>query len=247
MSATETIAAAGDLGDDLSSGARTDDDFQYRPISSSAVASLIFGLLSGLVFLAGKSSLQACLWMCPIPMVGIVLGVRALGQIRSMPEGLSGSKLATVGTLLSTFCLVVGVSYSGYIYATEVPEGYARTSFGEFRPDEIDRRGGLLVPKEIAELDGKQVFIKGFMRADSTPQRHNVRRFLLVRDNNQCCFGDLSKVKYFDQVLVAMSNSVRTDYSTGLFRMGGTLRVHPENARRGPGYPVFTLDADYVQ
>jgi hypothetical protein len=91
------------------------------------------------------------------------------------------------------------------------------------------------------------VFIKGFMRADSTPVRHNVRKFLLVRDNNQCCFGDLSSVKYYDQVLVSTVGTLSTDYSTGIFRVGGTLRIHPENVRRGVGHPVYVLEADHLK
>lgn len=239
MATTEAMQAA---DDDL-----RDDDFQYRALSSGAMASLVFGLLSGLVFLAGRDSLQASLMICPIPVIGIVVGLKSLARIRSMPDSLSGAKLAIAGVLFSCIGLVAGLGYSGYVYATEVPEGYVRISFQTLRPDAVEIRGGRLVPQSLLELDGKKVFIKGFMRADSTPRRHNVRGFLLVRDNNQCCFGDLSKVKYYDQVLVKMGSSARADYSTGVFRMGGTLHINPDNARKGPGYPVFSLDADYVE
>ncbi len=85
------------------------------------------------------------------------------------------------------------------------------------------------------------------MRADSTLVRHNIKKFLLVKDNNQCCFGDLSSVKYFDQVLVITVGSLSTDYSTGIYRVGGTLHIHPENILRGVGYPVYTLEADHLQ
>jgi hypothetical protein len=239
MATTEALSAVSrDLGE---------VDFQYRPLSGGAIASLVLGLLSGLVFLAGHDSFQACLMMCPIPVLGLAIGLRALRCIHSMPGSLSGGRLATTGALLSSFCLVVGLGYSGYVYATEVPAGYTRTSFAEFRPDEVELRGGAQVPTRMAALDGKPVFIKGYIRADSTSQRHNVRGFLLVRDNNQCCFGDLSKVKYFDQVLVKMDDSLQLDYSTRLFRMGGTLRVYPENIPKGPGHPVYTLDADYAR
>ena len=96
-------------------------------------------------------------------------------------------------------------------------------------------------------MDGQRVFIKGFMRADSIQYSHNVREFLLVRDNNECCFGDLSNVKYFDQVLVSTVGSLSTDYSTGIYRVGGILHIHPENILRGVGYPVYTLEADHLK
>ena len=224
-----------------------DEDFQYRPLSSGAVVSVLFGLLSGLVFLAGQNSLQDCLMMCPIPVVGIVLGFRAWRKIGSMPEVLSGYRLAVTGTMLSAFCLVAGLGYSGYVYATEVNAGYTRISFDKMRPDQVDLRGGHMVPADILQLDNGLIFIKGYMRADSTPRRHNVRRFLLVRDTNECCFGDLSKVKYYDQILVTVPDTLRVDYSARVFRTEGRLQVHPENVRKGPGHPVFTMDVDDVR
>lgn len=237
MATTEAYTTS----DDLST-----EEFQYRALSMGAIASVVFGLLSALTFIAGSDSLAGSLLMCPIPAVGIVVGLRAWARIRSLPDQLSGSKLAITGVLMSVIGLVGGLGYSGYVYATEVPEGYARTSFAEFRPDEVEQRGNLLVPRDVQKLDGQKVFIKGFMRPD--PKfRNNVRKFLLVRDNYQCCFGDLSAVKYFDQVLVSTVGSLSTDYSSGLYRVGGTLHIHPENIPRGVGYPVYTLEADHLE
>ncbi len=85
------------------------------------------------------------------------------------------------------------------------------------------------------------------MRADSMSQRHHVRHFLLVRDNYECCFGDLSKVKYYDQIAVTVPETVRVDFASGIFRAEGTLHIHLENVKKGPGYPVFTLDAENVR
>jgi hypothetical protein len=238
MATTEAISRSSDLDE---------DQFQYRPLSVGAIASVVFGLLSFLTFLGGGESLGACLLLCPIPAIGIAVGLRAWARIRSMPDQMSGGKLAVAGVLLSTIGLVGGLGYSGYVYATEVPPGYSRTSFGELRPDEVEQRGSQPVPRDIQALDGKKVFIKGFMRADSTAVRHNIKTFLLVRDNNQCCFGDISNVKYFDQVLINTAGSLSTDYTTGIYRVGGILRIHPENIRRGVGHPVYTLEADHLE
>lgn len=223
------------------------DDFEYRALSTGAIAAAIFGALSPLTIAAASDSLESCLLLCPIPVVGLIVGLRSLAAIRARPDQLSGWKIALLGTLLSLAGLVVGLGYGGYVHATEVPPNHIRTSFQKFRPDEAEERSGIPIPKDVLALDGKKVFIKGYMREDSTPVRHNVRRFLLVRDNNQCCFGDLSSVKLYDQVLVDFVENVTTDYSTGLFRVAGTLHLVPENLLRGPGYPVYTLVADYVQ
>jgi len=239
MTSTETLTQP--------SEAIVEDDFLYRPLSAGAIASAVLGVLSLLVFLAGRDSLQSCLMMCPIPVVSLAVGLHALRNIRSLPDQLSGGKLARFGVVMSAFCLIGGLGYSSYVYSSEVPDGYVRTSFTEMRPDQVEVRTGELVPPELQQLDGQRVFIKGYMRADSTPVRYNVQNFLLVRDNQQCCFGDLSKVKHYDQVLVNFVGRLNTDYSPKLYRMGGILRVHPENIQRGVGHPVYTLEADYVK
>jgi hypothetical protein len=238
MATTEAFSRPSDLGA---------EEFQYRPMSVGAIIALVFGLLSPLTFLTGSESLAGCLMVCPIPAIGILIGLKAWARVRVMPDQASGGMLALAGVALSLVGLVGGLSFAGYVYATEVPPGYTRTSFGEFRPDEVEQRGNLLVPRRVQQLEGQKVFIKGYMRPGSAPVRTNIRQFLLVRDNNQCCFGDISSVKYFDQVLVSTIGSLSTDYSSGVFRVGGTLHIHPENILRGVDYPVYTLEADHLE
>jgi hypothetical protein len=155
--------------------------------------------------------------------------------------------MAKVGLVLSLVFFIGGVSYGGYVYATEVPDGYTRISFNEMKPDEIQERGGVAVPPEIAALNGKKVFIKGYIRPGSATSRTNIDRFLLVRDNNQCCFGDLSKVKYFDQMVVQITSGDRVNDDLRVLRMGGILEVHPENLSPESQSPVFSLKADYAK
>lgn len=238
MSTTEAFSGSHDYDD---------ADFQYRPLSVGAIVALVLAMLSPMTFVAGRETLAGCLMLCPIPLLGFILGLKSWLRIRATPDQASGAGLALVAMAVSLVSLLGGLGYASYVYSTEVPTGYTRTSFVEFRPDEVEQRGDMLVPRDVQKLDGKKVFIKGYMRADSTPVRNNVRRFLLVRDNNQCCFGDISSVKYFDQVLVTTVGSLSTDYSTGLYRVGGTLRIHPENILKGVGYPVYTLEADHLE
>jgi hypothetical protein len=177
----------------------------------------------------------------------------ALSKIRSMPGQLSGATVASVGVVLSTVGLVGGLSYAGYIYATEVPAGYERVAFHELRPDEVEDRNGLIVANKAQGLEGKNVFIKGFIRPGTTmsregsPVRRHANRFLLVRDNNECCFGDQSKVKYYDQVYVTMSGSQTVDDTRRLVRVGGTLRCRPLNLLLDKSLPVYLLEVDYLQ
>lgn len=223
------------------------DEFEYRPLSMAAIASLVFGLLSALVFIVAQDNITGALTMSLIPLLGVLLGSMAWSSIRKNPRQLSGKRLAITGFFLSLFGLMGGVGYASYVYVTEVPEGYVRTSFPDLRPDEVEQRSNQPIPRDVAKLDGKKVFIKGYMRADSTPRRHNIDKFLLVRDNQQCCFGDLASVKFFDQVLVETVNKLTTDYALRIYRVGGTLRINPENVGRGIGHPVYVLEADHLK
>jgi hypothetical protein len=229
------------------------EEFQYRPLSIMAVASLVFGLLSPMIFFGGRVSIENALMLAPIPLIGLALGLWARSTMRANPDQYAGAKFANAGIALSGICLVGGMGFSGFVYATELPPGYIRTSFAELRPDEVDVRGDHVIPPSIQALEGKKVFIKGYMRpgnhysAGGQPVSSGIASFLLVRDNAQCCYGDLSAVKYFDQMLVAMKTKERLTYHGGVFRMGGALRLFPENASDTSRGPTYMLEADYAE
>jgi hypothetical protein len=171
--------------------------------------------------------------------------MQSLVKIRRDPALYTGSKVAIAGAVLSAFFLVTGVGYGAYVHVTEVPSDHLRITFQEMRPDAIQERSGVVVPPEIMALDGSRVFIKGYMRPPEV--RTGIDRFLLVRDNNQCCFGDLSTVKYFDRILVQLQGKQRLTYSDNLFAIGGVLRVIPQNAAFGAQATVFALEADHAK
>ncbi len=227
--------------------AAADETFQYRALHTGAVIGLVLAAFSAVFTLAASaSSPEACIWVALLNAPALSLCMWSLSKIRREPDQYTGRPLALLGLALSVVFLFGGVAYGGYTYLTEVPEGYTRISFGAMKPDALQERSGVIVPPEVADLDGKKVFIKGYIRPDSIPVSRGIDRFLLVRDNNQCCFGDISTVKYHDQILVDMVGSLRVDYAEGVFRMGGILKVEPQNATAGAIRPVFSLKADYA-
>jgi hypothetical protein len=237
MSTTAAIDRYADEGEPL----------QYRALHSGSIVGLALGVLSVLVVVTAASSIQTCVLVTPIPVLGMFVSLRSWAKIRRESDQYTGSRLAMTGFALSLTFLVVGVSYGALVYVSEVPDGYVRISFDEMKPDELEERGGVIVPPDIAALAGKHVFIKGYIRPGSAPVRTGIDRFLLVRDNQQCCFGDLSQVKYHDQMAVKMVGSLRVDDTSQSLGLGGILDIFPENLRYGPGYPVFALRADYVR
>jgi len=224
----------------------TDESIHYRALHTGAIVGFVLGLLSVFTLVSASTTLEACLLVTPIPILGIFVSLRSLAKIRSESDQYTGKWLAIAGLALSTFFLVSGVGYGYYVYRTEVPDGYERISFEGLRPTEQDERAGHAVPPEVRALAGKRVFIKGYIRPGSAPVRTGIDQFLLVRDNNQCCFGDLSKVNYFDQMAVQITSSHRVEDTLQILRMGGILEINEQNLALGPGYPVFSLKADYA-
>jgi hypothetical protein len=223
-----------------------EDTLQYRALHIGAILGLVLGILSVFMVVTAANSLEGCLLAAPIPILGIVVSLWSLSRIRRDPEYYTGRPIALLGLVLSLGFLVGGIGYGGYVFATEVPEGYERISFAGMKPSELEARSGVIVPPEIAAMDGKRIFIKGYIRPDSISVQHGIKNFLLVRDNNQCCFGDLSKINYYDQMYVDMAGSKTVNYSQGVFRMGGILKIEPQNAGRISAAPVFSLRADYA-
>ncbi len=227
-----------------------DESIHYRAIHTGAIVGLVLGLLSVFTLVSAATSFESCLLVTPIPIVGMFISLRSWARIRRDSDQYTGVWIALAGLVLSAVFLVSGVSYGYYVYSTEVPVAeppYTRISFESLRPSEQQERAGKLVPPEIMALNGKRVFIKGYIRPGSSPVRSGIDRFLLVRDNNQCCFGDLSKVKFYDQMVVQIKSSHRVDDSLRILRMGGILEINPENAALGLGAPVYTLKADYAK
>lgn len=228
--------------------AELEEGLDYRSVHVFAVLGLLLGLLSAVTLVTAGASLDVTLMLAPIPLAGLLVSASALRGIAAEPDLYTGAPLAKGGAALSAVFLVLGVGYSGYVYATEVPDGYARTSFIAMKPTEQDLVNRELVPAEVEDLikDQRPVFLKGYIRPDSIKFKQNLSSFLLVRDNQQCCFGDLSKVQYFDQVQVNLATGLTTDYHSGVFRLGGKLSIAPGDPRIGAPL-TYRLDADFVK
>ena len=128
------------------------------------------------------------------------------------------------------------------MYATEVPEGFQRISFADLQP--VPEAPQLPIPPKALELNGKKVFIKGYVYPDG--QQYNIKRFILIPDMGTCCFGGQPKLT--DMVEVTLRDPLRTIFERRKRRLAGTLtvdiRLKPVS---GLGGVYYRLDAEYVR
>lgn len=206
---------------------------QYKALSTSAIAGLVLGLLSFLAFFGWALGL--------VPMLGIAVSLIGIRSIKARPDELTGLALARTGFTLSLVMLLAGWGMLGYIYATEVPEGYTRITYGELQPDRQVR--GQLVPPSALELDGKRVFIKGYMYPGA--RQFGIQEFILCRDRGDCCFGGNPKLT--DRVKVNLPGSLKTEFSTRVVKVAGVFHVQPTAGADGLDGIYYSLDAEHLK
>ena len=208
---------------------------QYRSLSTSAVASLIVGLLSSAAILDWS--------LLAIPLVGIALSTYALLKVRSHRDELSGEALARTGLVLSLLFAVLGPARLTYEFVTEVPDGYDRITYAELQPDESVP--GQQVPPAAMQLEGKRVFIKGFIYPGR--DKDGIEQFLLVRDQGDCCFGGNPKLT--DRIHVKLLPPLKLRFQSRLHKVAGTFHVSPSDTAidGAKGGVFYHMEADYVQ
>lgn len=212
------------------------DDFAYRPVPPLAPISLFLGICTVSGFLG-----IPCL---AIGVVGMVIGAIALWQIRRSSGEMGGKVVARLGVGLSVMLFLAASGYHAYAYITELPEGYLRVNFNElakFQPTEAD--GKVQFAPEVAELDGKPIYIKGYMYP--TRQRFGISEFVLVKDTGQCCFGGQPKLT--DMIVVKFDDGKTVNHlEQQLVGVGGVFRAHMP-VHSGDLNAVYTIEGTHFK
>jgi len=205
----------------------------YRVVSITAVVSCVLGIVS-VIALLDFWALKA------VPVFGLVAGLAALRQISAAPQEFSGRKAAVIGVAASALFLFAGTGLAFWTYVAEVPDGYRRIGYEQLKPTAEQPH---LVPASAVQLDGQRVFIKGFMFP--TPHDKGVRRFVLCRDNGDCCFG--GEPPKSDMVFVELVEPLDTEFSTRMRHVAGTFRVAGMRSTDVNQDVLYRLEADYIR
>lgn len=207
---------------------------EYRVLSILAVSSIIIAIISLPALFFVK--------LVFLPLIGLVLGFKAVRQISARPAELTGLGIARIGTILSALIVIGSIAIATTVYLTEVPEGYERISFPAMQPD--DAHPELPVPPYAIERNGKNVFVKGYVYPDDT--KSELHRFVLVPDMGTCCFGGQPALT--DMIEVTLKDPLRIKYSLKMRRLGGILKVDTRKKPvSGLGGVYYQLSADYVK
>jgi hypothetical protein len=209
---------------------------QYRAVSLSAVTTLILGIISLPALLFSK--------LLILPAIGVLIGLYSVIYLRRRRDEFVGLNLARVGLAMSAVVLIAGSAYSGYVYATEVPEGYKRISFEQLQPA-ANQSPELPIPPSALALNGKKVFVKGYVHP-GVDRRTGIKQFVLVPDMKTCCFGGQPKLT--DMIEVTLQDPNRINYSFARRKLAGVLRVTPYKKQvAGLDGVYYQLDAEYVR
>lgn len=107
----------------------------------------------------------------------------------------------------------------------------------------FDRK--MLTP-EIEKLNNQVVQIRGFILPASVMQMRNIKKFVLVRDNQECCFGPGAAL--YDCVIVQMKGDATAEFTTRPVAVKGKFKIKEFKYPGDEGhYAIYELEATAVQ
>ena len=175
--------------------------------------------------------------------IGVIAGYIAVSTIKRYPSEFSGLGIACAGLCLNLIILISGIAYHSYVYATEVPEGYERISFEELQPE--NPNAPPFPPDRALTLNGKKVFIKGYMYPDEKT-KNNISKFVLIPDLGTCCFGGQPKLT--NMVEVTLRDPLRLSFGMTRRKLAGKFTVDSQlKPVSGLGGVYYELDASYAK
>jgi hypothetical protein len=197
------------------SSTSSEQEFPYRALSATAIASVIFAVVAllGLFF-----------WpFLGLAFAGMILGFVGFSKIKRFPQEFAGHSLAMTGIVLNILVILGGVSLHSYVYLTEVPDGYTRVHFWELQ--QPSNSPGDQPSSKAIEINGNDIFLKGYIHPSSGSGL--LKRFILVPDLGTCCFG--GQPKSSDMIEVRLLNGQTTKAGLTKKKLAGTFTLN-----RGP-------------
>ena len=100
-----------------------------------------------------------------------------------------------------------------------------------------------MLPEKIEAMKDQRIRIRGFILP--TPQKRGIKTFVLVRDNQQCCFGPGAAL--YDCILVEMETGKTAEFSILPVTVEGTFDIQEVRGPDGMHLAIYHLEAESVE
>lgn len=100
-----------------------------------------------------------------------------------------------------------------------------------------------LLPEHVTALEKRRIRIRGYILPSF--QQSGLTQFVLVRDNQECCFGPGAALH--DCVVVRMQPGRTADFSIRPVAVAGTFKVEELRGPDGKHLAIYALDGESVQ
>ena len=218
------------------SDATGDDVNAYRSVSSLAIATLVFGLLSSICVVYRE------FFMFALPVLSIICAWLASKQIRRNPGIYAGRHLVTAGYLTAIgFTIVAGATY---LYdQNRIPSDYQQIEFAQLQP--TDKDAGSAVPQDSKILSDRKVFVRGYM---SPGKGSVVKSFTLNSAQPDGCGHCAVDTKDTHHIFVKMAPGRSVNFTTRQLGVGGRFVVKdPPETNPDGSLRIYELEADFVR
>ena len=102
-----------------------------------------------------------------------------------------------------------------------------------------------MLPKEIEDLSKKTIRIRGWILPASVFKQSGIEEFVLVRDNQECCFGPGAAL--YDCIMIKMEKGKTANYTTRPVAVKGKFEVEELKFPDGKHYAIYKMTATEVK
>jgi hypothetical protein len=122
--------------------------------------------------------------------------------------------------------------------------GIIETTFDDvkFPMEKTDDFAESMLTDRVKSLFDKRIRIRGYIYP--TPRRNGLKKFVLVRDNLECCFGPGAAL--FDCILVSMAGGATAEYTIRPVAVEGRFRLEPLPGQDGRPLAIYQMDGEAV-
>ncbi|MCY2975395.1 MAG: DUF3299 domain-containing protein [Planctomycetota bacterium] len=133
--------------------------------------------------------------------------------------------------------------------AREAARARGEVTFDDLKFD-IEKDGEFkegMITDSINKMEGETIRLRGFILPSFLFQQKGFNRFVLVRDNQECCFGPGAAL--YDCVMVEMEPGKTADFTTRVVTVKGNFATDTKSYRYPDGepYAVFKIIASEVK